>query len=75
MAKKKKDPRVPPINFLRFLIRNRCAYCKEFESESYCDNESTKSRKSLWICLLRPDIAKGHIACIEKDWQACPLRR
>jgi len=80
----KKDKGVPPINFLRFFIKGRCPYCKKSETEFYDEGknpeESKKLRESnkikpLWVCILRPDIAKGHIACTQENWQICPLRR
>ena len=65
----------PPINFLKAYLGNICAYCKESETETYCANEATQARKPLWVCILRPDIAKGHIACTQQNWHDCPLRR
>jgi len=72
---KSKYKGTPPVNFLRFLTEGNCGYCKLSETETYVANERTQERKPLWICLLRPDIAKGHIACTIEDWQNCPLRK
>jgi len=74
----------PPINFLAYLTRGRCPYCKLSETEFYDEGrdpeESEKFRKEgkvkpLWICLLRPDIAQGHRCCTNNEWMQCPLHR
>ncbi len=73
----------PPINFLRVRIKGRCPYCKESETEFYDEGrtpeESKKFReegkvKHLWVCLLRPDVAKGHRPCTYNEWrEECPF--
>ena len=74
----------PPMNVLRYLTKGRCPYCKISETEFLDDGrnpeESGKFReegnvKPLWICLLRPDIAKGNKPCTDKEWRGCPLHK
>ncbi len=71
----KKTEGQPPVNFLRYLLFGRCAYCEKSETETFLFNEKTGERKPFWVCTIRPDIGKGHIPCTEELWKECPLRR
>ena len=76
-----KNRGIPPINFLRYLLKGQCPHCEESQTEFYDEGKTLQESdqlkakgkvKPLWFCRLRPEI-KGHISCTSEDWEHCPF--